>query len=104
MGIARRWKVEGRRGEGEGWKQPRQVGVDSKKVDGGGSDDDEDDDGDGEKRKTGRASNEEKLINIHDEIYPSIITGPEIYAREARYLIGVAPPGRPRPVQTPGVY
>jgi len=61
----RRWKVEG--GEGEGWKQPRQVGVDSKKVDGGGSedddedydDDDDDDDDDGEKRKTGRASNQE---------------------------------------------
>lgn len=30
-----------------------------------------------------RATRRTTLINIHDEIYPSIITGPEIYARSA---------------------
>lgn len=28
-----------------------------------------------------RGTKRTTLINIHDEIYPSIITGPEIYAR-----------------------
>lgn len=60
-------------------RQLRQVGVDSKKVDGGGGDDD------GEERegRGARATRRTTLINIHDEIYPSIITGPEIYARSA---------------------
>ena len=50
------------------------VVVDSKMV---GSDDDEAVEGKARARATKRTT----LINIHDEIYPSIITGPEIYAR-----------------------
>lgn len=34
-----------------------------------------------EAKTRARATTRTTLINIHDEIYPSIITGPEIYGR-----------------------
>lgn len=95
--------VGGEEGGGRGGRrrrrQLRQVGVDSKKVDGGGVDD-------REERKPVRASSQERttLINIHDEIYPSIITDPEIYARSAVSDRGVAPPGATAPRLSPRGY
>lgn len=85
-----RWVCKSRGGGRRRRRQLRQVGVDSKKVDGGGGDGgsggiDDDDDVEERERVGARQGTTRRttLINIHDEIYPSIITGPEIYARSA---------------------